>query len=185
MLKHPEMLGQLLSVLHPVIRQRWPDMDDGGTRDIAVQLADKPFWVRFHDGRVPGLSQSAQRWYLELHPLEPGELSVVGVVEDDRIARAIGFIHDNFKQSPSLNEIAEAAHVSPFHFHRLFSRYVGLSPKHYLQNKQLQVARWLLRATRTPIGMVAQETGFSSHGHFTSTFHRLVGVSPTEYRETH
>ena len=47
------------------------------------------------------------------------------------------------------------------------------------------MAKWMLRALRIPIGSIAEMTGFSSHGHFTSTFHRLIGVSPTEYRESH
>lgn len=189
LLKHPEVFGTLLGTLHPVLKQRWPgDADAPGgraaSRDIAVELAGQAFWVRFHDGAIEGLPD-ARRWYIELHPLEKGELPVVGVVEDERIARAIGFIHDNYHRSPSLNEIADAVHVSPFHFHRLFSRHVGLSPKHYLQSKQLQMARWMLRSSHTPVGTVAQKTGFSSHGHFTSTFHRLVGRSPTQYREEH
>lgn len=205
LLSHPQVLPELLAAFHPVIKQRWETPDDGRMRDIAVQLAGRPYWVRFHGrsvscsnvtaaGMPPAASTSgasaatsnvsaARNWRLEIHPLETNEIPVVGVVEDDRIGLALGFIHDRFEESPSLAGIAQAVHISPFHFHRLFSRYVGISPKHYLQRKQLQVARYLLRATRTPIGDVAKMAGFSSHGHFTSTFHRLIGASPSEYRE--
>jgi AraC family transcriptional regulator, regulatory protein of adaptative response / methylated-DNA-[protein]-cysteine methyltransferase len=109
---------------------------------------------------------------------------VVGIVSDPRIAQAIAYIHENFDSSPSLTDIARHVHVSPFHFHRLFSKQVGASPKHYLQKKQLQMARWWLRRTNTAIANVAKQAGFSSHGHFTSTFHRVVGKSPSEYRES-
>lgn len=203
LLSHPQVLPELLAAFHPVIKQRWETPDDGRMRDIAVQLAGRPYWVRFHGRTVtcpttpaagsPASSVAsssahatiadARNWRLEIHPLEANEIPVVGVVEDDRIGLALGFIHDHFQKSPSLAGIAQAVHISPFHFHRLFSRYVGISPKHYLQRKQLQVARYLLRATRTPIGDVAKMAGFSSHGHFTSTFHRLIGASPSEYRE--
>ena len=105
------------------------------------------------------------------------------VLDGGRIARAIAYLHDVYPESPSLAQISKQAHMSPFHFHRLFSRQAGISPKHYLQKKQLQVAKWLLRSSKHSIGSIAAHTGFASHGHFTSTFHRLVGVSPTEYRQ--
>jgi len=141
-------------------------------------------WVCFRRCRAvegPG----HEHWYLEVRSLEPDELTTVGLVADPRIAQALAFIHEQFAQAPSLADISRHVHVSPFHFHRLFTRQVGISPKHYLQRKQLQVAKWLLRQGGVPIATIAVRTGFSSHGHFTSTFHRLVGVSPSEYRETH
>src|SRR5690606_30298086 len=103
--------------------------------------------------------------------------SPVGVVPDLRIARALGYIHDHFAESPSLNDVANAVHISPFHFHRLFSKVVGVTPKQYVLQKQIQVARWLLRSRNMPISRIAEETGFASHGHFTSTFRRFVGAS--------
>lgn len=181
-LENPQMLGQLTETLHVVVHQRWPAIPDNTTHDFAVDLASRPFWVRFHHNRSTGQPQ-AEQWYLELHPLETGELPTVGSIHDDRVARAIGFIHEKFQEAPSLAEIASAVHVSPFHFHRLFTNSLNISPKHYLQQKQLQVAKWLLRSTREPIGTVASRAGFASHGHFSSTFQRLVGKSPSQYRD--
>ena len=99
-----------------------------------------------------------------------------------RVARAIAFIHDHFADNPSLEDIAAEVHVSPFHFHRVFTRLVGESPKRYLQLKQLQVASELLRRSYVPIRDIARLTGFTSHGHFNATFRRVVGESPTEHR---
>ncbi len=183
-LHHPQMLEDLQKTLHPVVQQRYPELKDMETRDVAVELAGKSYWICFHRHALAGVPES-QHWYLELHPLEQGELPTVGEVLDERISRSLAFIHENFVQSPSLAETAEAAHVSPFHFHRLFTQSVGISPKQYVQKKQLQVARFLLRATRAPVGDIAIKAGFSSHGHFTSTFHRMVGRSPRDYRESH
>ena len=47
----------------------------------------------------------------------------------NRIAEAIDYIKKNFKQQPTLNEIAETVHLSPFHFQRLFTDWAGVSPK--------------------------------------------------------
>lgn len=183
MLHHPQMLEDLLRLFHPVIAQRYPQLKELETRDMAIELQGRPFWVVFNRANPSGLP-NGRYWSLELHPLEPGELSTVGEIADDRISRSLAFIHENYSRSPSLAETAEAAHVSPFHFHRLFTQAVGVSPKQYVQRKQLQVARFLLRTTRLPVGDIAQQAGFSSHGHFTSTFHRTVGKSPRDYRES-
>ena len=101
--------------------------------------------------------------------------------------QALAYIHENYHLAPSLSDVARAVSVSPFHFHRLFTAQVGVSPKHYLQGRQLQMARWLLGRGSVPIGTIAQRTGFSSHGHFTSTFspggrpepHRLPRAAPS------
>jgi AraC-like DNA-binding protein len=182
LLENPSMLNQLTDTLHTIIQQRWPAVSEGTIFDFAVELAGRPFWVRFHRTQVTG-SPNAAHFYLELHPLEAGELPTIGSIGDDRVARAVGFIHERFQDSPSLAEIASAVHVSPFHFHRLFTSSLGISPKHYLQQKQLQVAKWLLRSAREPICTVATKAGFASHGHFSSTFQRLVCKSPSQYSD--
>ncbi len=185
LLHHPNMLGALLANLHPVVQQRWPNLVDSQMHDFAVTAPGcepDACWVRFRRNRATDAAH-AEHWYLEARRLSPHDLPPIAVIEDERIAQALAFIHDRFDQAPSLAEVAHAVHVSPFHFHRLFTRAIGLSPKQYLHRKQLQVAKWLLRATREPIGSIAGKTGFASHGHFTSTFHRAIGVSPSQYRE--
>ena len=182
LLRRRGMLEQLIHSMHAATAQRWPDPELGKEHDFAVELAGRPHWVCFVRAAAVD-DPAATRWCIELRPLEKGELPPVGSMPDERIARAIAYLHDHYQESPSLTTVSEAVEVSPFHFHRLFTRHVGISPKRYLQRKQLQDAKWLLRASRTPIGDIAAQTGFSSHGHFTSTFRRLTGVSPTEYRE--
>ncbi|MGD9279357.1 MAG: AraC family transcriptional regulator, partial [Desulfobacterales bacterium] len=51
----------------------------------------------------------------------------------ERIEKAIQFIANNFHSQPNLKEIADKIHVSEYHFQRLFSRWVGISPKRFLQ----------------------------------------------------
>jgi AraC-like DNA-binding protein len=183
LLANAGLLEELVTTVQRVAEQRFPDLGDNETRDIAVKLGNTAYWVVFRRRRcIPGAE--AIHWYIEIRPMEKDELIPVGTVKDDRVAAAMAYFHKNFDNAPSLAQVAKFVHMSPFHFHRLFSKQVGVSPKHYLMRKQLQMAKWLLRAHRVPIGSIASATGFSSHGHFTSTFHRLIGVSPTEYRES-
>lgn len=187
MLEQPSMLSELIGAsgsLHAIVSQRYPKLESDSTRDLAIELGGQSTWVRLRT-RCATESDASRQWYVELRPLEADELTPTGVVKDDRIAAAIAYLHDHFQESPSLAQVSGEVHMSPFHFHRLFTKQVGVSPKQYLQRKQLQMAKWLLRANRTPISEIAEQSGFSSHGHFTSTFHRLVGVSPSGYREKH
>lgn len=184
LLQSPEVFDELVAHLHGLVAQRWPDLELGTGHDFAVELGGKPYWVCFYQTAMTDQPDS-RRWYLETRLLEQDELPLIGALDDERTAKAVGYMHDHFQESPSLSEIAQAVHVSPFHFHRLFSKQVGVSPKQYLQRKQLQAAKWLLRTTRLPIAAVAVRAGFSSHGHFTSTFHRIVGEIPSYYRDHH
>jgi AraC-like DNA-binding protein len=178
----PETYHHLIDAFQPTVEQRWPELEDQSLHDMVLSLNGRPTWIRFYrGGEVDGLE--VRHWYLELRPVSEDDVPPLGVLEDERIARAVAYLTDNYQQAPSLSEVARSVSTSPFHFHRLFSRQVGLSPKHFLLRMQLQIAKWLLAASRIPIGDIAGHTGFASHGHFTATFHRTVGVSPTEYRE--
>jgi AraC-like DNA-binding protein len=180
--QEPDTFTKLIDTFQPTVEQRWPELDDHVVHGVVLELGGRPTWIRFYRGRqVEGMG--VHHWYLELRPVTRDDVPPLGVLEDERIARAVAYLADNYAQAPSLTDVAKAVSTSPFHFHRLFSREVGLSPKHFLLRMQLQMAKWMLRASRTPIGDIASHTGFASHGHFTATFHRLVGVSPTEYRE--
>ncbi|MBL1218744.1 MAG: AraC family transcriptional regulator [Planctomycetes bacterium] len=175
-------VGQIMDELRATMAQRWPDFEDRVLHDVALELSGKPWWIRFRRQRAVN-DKMAVYWYIEMRPLESDDLATVGVVPDERIARAVGYIHDNYNKSPNLNTVAGCVQISPFHFHRLFSKQVGVTPKQYVLQKQIQMAKWMLRSSNAPISNIAKETGFASHGHFTSTFRRFVGISPTEYRQ--
>ncbi len=175
-------IKRVMIELREVAEQRWPDMAENQVHDVVLRLADKPVWIRFERRRALAL-EAAEQWYLEMRILEVEDLPPIGVIEDDRIAQAIGYLHDHFAESPSLNTISNLVEISPFHFHRTFSKLVGTTPKQYSLQKQIQMAKWILAAMRVPISVVADATGFASHGHFTSTFRRMTKLSPSEYRE--
>jgi len=181
-LKSPKVLSDLVEQLPLVAEQRWDDLEDDVQHEMTLSLAGKATWVRFHRGRG-GRGVDRRYLYVELRPSKKDDLPAVGLVEDDRTAAAMGYLSDHFVDTPGLTELSEYVETSPFHFHRLFSGHAKISPKHYLLRTQLQHAKWLLRASREQIGQVSILSGFASHGHFTATFHRMVGISPSHYRE--
>ena len=85
------------------------------------------------------------------------------------VARAISFIRDNAKQQPSLEQIAEATHLSPFHLQRLFAEWAGISPKRFLQYLTKQYAKQKLMSSHDVLS-VTEDAGLSS----TSRLHDLM-----------
>jgi len=182
-LDHPAGREAMTRLLPAVIAQRWPDVTDARPHDVALDLAGRPSWLRVrrlnpHVGRA-----APKGWYVEVRGLAADDPPPVGLVEDDRIGRTMGRLADGFAAGMTLADAAEAEGVSPFHFHRLFSKQAGVSPKQFVLRSQLMIAKWRLRASRMPISEIAAETGFASHGHFTATFTRMVGLNPSVYRD--
>ena len=66
----------------------------------------------------------------------------------NRIAEAIGYIQQNFKEQPNLDIVAEKVHLSPFHFQRMFSEWAGTTPKKFLQYISVEHAKRLLKMTK-------------------------------------
>jgi len=96
------------------------------------------------------------------------------------IASALRFIEDHAGAQPSLEEVAAATGLSPLHFQRMFSRWVGVSPKRYLQYLTLDHARRLL-AERFTVLDASYEAGLSSPGRLHDLFLRWEGMTPGEY----
>jgi AraC family transcriptional regulator len=82
----------------------------------------------------------------------------------------------------SIAELAREAHLSPYHFSRAFKAATGLPPHGYLTARRIEHARELLATSEMALGEIALEVGFSSQAHFTDCFHRLVGVTPRDFR---
>ncbi|GAB3015618.1 methylated-DNA--[protein]-cysteine S-methyltransferase [Niabella terrae] len=99
-----------------------------------------------------------------------------------RIAEAIGYISENFRQQPSLDELAARLHLSPAHFQRLFTEWAGTSPKKFLQYISLSYAKSLLNRQQASLFDTAFETGLSSTSRLHELFIQIEGMTPAEYK---
>lgn len=100
----------------------------------------------------------------------------------NRIAEAIGFIRDNFKSQPNLDKIADKVHISPAHFQRLFTEWVGTSPKKFLQFISVEHAKKMLKEQQATLFDTAFETGLSSTSRLHDLFVNIEGMTPAEYK---
>ncbi len=86
-------------------------------------------------------------------------------------------------QQIDLDAAAAQADISPFHFLRLFSSVLGVTPHQYLVRSRLRHAARLLADDDLSVTDVAYDVGFGDLSNFVRTFHRAAGVSPRKFRE--
>jgi AraC family transcriptional regulator, regulatory protein of adaptative response / methylated-DNA-[protein]-cysteine methyltransferase len=99
----------------------------------------------------------------------------------ERIARAIEYIGANYREQPTLEQVAKEVYLSPFHFQRLFKEWAGISPKKFLQYTSLQHAKTLLQQNAS-LAETTYETGFSGTGRLHDLFISIEGMTPGEYK---
>ncbi|HEY5758741.1 MAG TPA: GlxA family transcriptional regulator [Steroidobacter sp.] len=130
-------------------------------RDVARKM------VLFHR-RAGGQSQFSA--LLELEP------------KSDRIQSALTYARRNLRTLLSVEQLAEAAHLSARQFSRAFRAETGQSPAKAIESLRLEAARVMMEEGRHPIEVVARETGFASRERMRRAFLRAYGQPPQAMR---
>jgi AraC family transcriptional regulator len=100
-----------------------------------------------------------------------------------KLRQVMEFIAENLSSNLSLAEMANLLQMGPCHFARAFKESTGLSPHQYVLRRRVERALQMLKGKRTNLADIAYDLGFSSQGHFTTVFSKIVGVSPSSYRD--
>ena len=98
-----------------------------------------------------------------------------------RMARALDYIHNATHDQPTLDEIASELRLSPSHFQRSFRRWVGVSPKRYIQNLTIENAKTELRQGASVL-RASYGVGLSGPSRLHDLFVALESVTPGEYK---
>lgn len=99
------------------------------------------------------------------------------------IEKVIKYIQSNYSCNITNTDIAETVNYHPYHLNRLMIKYTGFTLHQYLLNVRLEMAKEYLLNTTYSLSVIAEKCGFSSPGHFSSTFNKTCGLSPRAYRE--
>lgn len=99
-----------------------------------------------------------------------------------RVEQAIRFLEENFRQQPSLDEIAVSVHLSKYHFQRLFKRWAGISPTQFLHFLTLEYAKEQLQASQSILD-AALDAGLSGPGRLHDLFVTFEAMTPGEYKK--
>jgi AraC family transcriptional regulator len=100
------------------------------------------------------------------------------------LKKAQDFVHDRFQHSISLAEVAESAGVHPVSLARAFRRTHHCTVGDYVRRLRVEFACQKLTGSDTPLVDIALSAGFSEQSHFSRTFKRLTGLTPSAYRSS-
>ena len=100
-----------------------------------------------------------------------------------RAVESAVWIDANSHKPVTLEDIAAQAGISPYHFLRLFSAVLGVTPHQYLVRSRLRHAARRLADDDSPITDIAYDVGFGDLSNFVRTFHRAAGASPMRFRQ--
>jgi AraC-like DNA-binding protein len=133
-----------------------------------------------------GLDEVGQAFanrFVEVVSGRPREAVQTAARDRRRAVETALWIDAHSHQQIDLERAAAQAGISPFHFLRLFSSVLGVTPHQYLVRSRLRHAARLLADDDTSITDVAYDVGFGDLSNFVRTFHRAAGVSPRRFRE--
>jgi len=103
-------------------------------------------------------------------------------LEPPWLARVLDLLHAHFRDHLTLTEVARQAGVDPAHLARAFRRHRRCTLGEHVRRLRIDYACRALLATNASLAQIALDAGFSDHAHFTRTFRRLVGTTPSAYR---
>ena len=98
-----------------------------------------------------------------------------------RLEAALAFVRKNYIKGVSLAEAAAVAGWSPFHFHRVFKRWHGKSPKQIITELRIEKAKQMILADE-PMPKIAARCGFAHQSHFVHSFKLMTTEPPTRWR---
>lgn len=139
----------------------------------------------FHNGsaiKEPQLSKQITDMLTMLllyTPSKPDITARTNVIED-----IVSYIHEHYTENLSIQELADRAMLSQYHFIRIFKKETGFTPHEYIRNIRLSTAKYMLKTTLLPVKDICFRTGFSNESVFCTAFKKVLGITPSEYRDT-
>ena len=146
--------------------------------DLALAMVEKDFGA--------GLARTVAQKLVLYHRRAGGQSQHSQLLaldaKSDRIQTALAYARQNLKAPLSVRELAEAAHLSPRQFSRVFHAETGVSPAKAVENLRLEAARLMMEQGRHPMEVVASETGFADRERMRRAFLRAFGQPPQAIR---
>ena len=165
----------------------------GGFRDALITQIGRSMADEIHTPSSAGvllvdtlrvsLSAHLLRHYLSMSGRRMGLPPTNGALDGRRLKRVLEFIDDNIERNIRLDELADIACLSPYHFARTFKASTGAAPHRYLMAQKLDLAKSLLAADDLKLVEIALRTGFANQAHFNRAFKRATGMTPGSYRK--
>jgi AraC family transcriptional regulator of adaptative response / methylphosphotriester-DNA alkyltransferase methyltransferase len=102
---------------------------------------------------------------------------------DEWIAQITQYMDTHYKETLTLENLADACHGSPYHLHRTFKRIKGITPVQYVQQMRMDKAKEYLVHSNQAIMDIAGQVGMPNISYFVTLFKKMTGHTPTDYRQ--
>ncbi len=103
---------------------------------------------------------------------------------NSNLSQVLEYINSNFQNSELNNTVlAKKANISEVYLRKIFKQKYRISPKQYIIEMRLKLAKQLLIETNKSVGYISAECGFSNIYHFCKLFKEKIGITPNEYRK--
>lgn len=171
--------GRSLSFVEMSPPERWPRMDRIQSGLLALFEAPHLFSRLTAEALSnDAIMRAMLRWSSIGNSLSATQFSTDDLV----IRRAIDFIGSNLTSTVSLADIAKAAERDATILVHVFKLATGRTPYAYLLSSRIEAAKADLRSTKMTVAQIADRYCFGSPSHFSTTFRKLTGYSPSEFR---
>ncbi len=109
----------------------------------------------------------------------------INIINDyiNRINKVVNFVERNFSEDIKLQDLADTACFSQYHFHRIFATLMGETPKDFLRRIRVERAAMMLKSTNGSMGDIAFRCGFSSQATFSRAFKDYFECSPSVWKQ--
>ncbi len=180
----------------PELRARYPKIS---VEEDLIYITDGPIWTSA--GMTAGVdlilamiemdfgaevARSTAQMLVLYHRRGGGQSQHSALLEmdpkTDRVGRALEYARANLRQKLTVDQLADAACLSPRQFSRAFREETGLTPAKAIENLRLEAARLMMEQTRHPTEFVAMETGFADPERMRRAFLRSFGQPPQAVR---
>jgi AraC-like DNA-binding protein len=101
----------------------------------------------------------------------------------ESLVRALVHVRAHLSESANINDLARIAACSTTQLYRVFTKHLGMAPHEWLEKVKTCHAAFLLRTSSLPVYIIGERVGYQDPYHFSVTFKRVVGMSPSEFRE--
>lgn len=113
----------------------------------------------------------------------PHYTHTTAILKNERMEKVIAYLNKHYTESIGLNEIASYIAMNPAAFCRYFKENTGKTFKEYILEMRISYACKLLTSSRMNVSQICVACGFDTPAHFYRVFKRLIGMTPTLYRE--
>jgi transcriptional regulator GlxA family with amidase domain len=146
--------------------------------DLALAMVEKDFGA--------DAARSVAKKLVVYHRRAGGQSQFSALLElepkSDRIQSALDYAKRNLHYALTVEQLAEAAHLTPRQFSRAFHAETGQSPAKAVENLRVEAARLMMEQGQHPIDVVAQQTGFADRDRMRRAFLRAFGQPPQVIR---